>query len=170
MKAIICLVFGGLALGVLFQGGFLHIAVIGMIADGCLVPCALVLSGFAIAGLVRCRPASPMYRRVNTLLYVSILSLILSFATGSALFRLRLSITHHHVADLVPALEAGRRESGMYPKTVPVLTDRLYSMLGFPLHYSSAGSAFRFQHDDPAGIMDNYEFSSENRTWRKVGH
>ena len=170
MKATICLLLGGFVLGVLFQGGLPHFFAILFIAEVWLAPCLLVMTGMAIFGFIRDRPPGPSYRQVNTLLGVSILSLILSYALGCGILQLRLSITHHHVAAMIPALEAEKKDRGSYPKTVPAQPDCLYSALGFPLEYSSSGNAFVFQHDNPAGIMDGYKFSSDDRTWRKVGY
>jgi hypothetical protein len=168
-KTIVALPLTGLLLALLFQGSFLQFILLVMIVEFLIGPTLLLLACRGIIGIIQGKAPSAWYRRLTVLTAVVVVSLIISYFTGSAIHDLRLNATRHYVTNLLPALDEAKKRVGKYPTTLPADSRTgIYRQLSFPVGYSSDGDDFRFEYWDPAGMMNGEEFHGSTRTWSSL--
>jgi hypothetical protein len=150
--------------GLFFQGSFLQTILLMVGSIYLLLPFSLVLIVMVLVTLCKRRPLGGGLKQAAFIWIVLAGSLALSWGTGNGIRMSRESATREEVARMIAALDQIKSNTGAYPTELPAaLTQK--SSWAFPIGYSSDGKVFRFGYDDTAGMMDGYEFNSEERVW-----
>jgi hypothetical protein len=158
----------GSALGMLMGGGFIHTMLSRFLCMFIAAP-ALIMLILNVIERLRHRDQSTVMSGF-AVGCASVAVAILGFTGGgAAIFRYRESEVTQFVDQVLPLLDAHRKKSGVYPRSLREVTDkRLPRHMNEQGCYTSNGATFTFYYGNPDEMVSGLMLTDSDRRWIKA--
>jgi hypothetical protein len=155
----------GSALGILMGGGFIHTILFRFLCMFIAVP-ALIMLIVTVIERVRHRDRSTVMSGFTVGCATVVVAILGFTGGGAAIFRYRESEVTRFVDQVLPLLDAHKRKSGVYPRSLREVTDkRLPRHMNEQGCYTSNGATFTFYYGSPDEMVSGLMLTDSDRRW-----
>jgi hypothetical protein len=167
--ALLALLLGiGSVFGALIGGGFIHTIIARLLFVLVAAPALIFLT---VTGIARLRQRDQP-RVVSGFMVgcAALAAAILGFmGGGAAMFHYRESEVRQFVEQVLPLLDAHKKKSGAYPRSLEEVTDKSlpHYMKGRDC-YTSNGATFTFYYVSPDGMISGLMLTDSDRKWSRA--
>jgi hypothetical protein len=158
----------GGALGMLMGGGFIHTILSRFLCLFIAAP-ALIMLILTVIDRLR-RRDRPTVMSEFAVSCATVAVAILGFTGGgAAMHRYRESEVRQFVDQVLPLLDAHKKKSGIYPRSLREVTDkRLPRYMDERDCYTSTGASFTFYYDSPDEMISGLMLTASDRRWSRA--